>query len=81
MGLKEILLQLVQIAIFFAFPVIWNWLVKVFPWWPLDPESTLNLVVSLAITLLSWLLGVVGIKRFMTQLKTRGLAAEVTAKK
>jgi hypothetical protein len=80
MSFKELLLQLVQIALFFAFPAIWNWLVRVLPWWPLGPEPTLNLIVSIAVTILSWLLGVVGIKRFMTQLKTRGLAAEVTAK-
>lgn len=79
MSLKEIILQLVQIALFFAFPTIWNWLITVLPWWPLDPESTLNLVVYLAITLVSWILGAIGIKRFTTLLKTRGLAADVRA--
>ena len=77
MSLREIILQLIQIAIFFAFPAIWNWLISIIPWWPLDPESTLNLLIYLAITLVSWLLGIVGINRFITQIKTRGLAADV----
>jgi hypothetical protein len=81
MGLKELILQLVQIALFFAFPAIWNWLLNLMPWWPLGPDNTWNLIVAIAITVVSWLLGVAGITRFMTQLKTRGLAAEVTAKK
>ncbi len=75
---KELILQLVQIAIFFAFPAIWNWLITVLPWWPLDPESTLNLLIYLAVTIVSWLLGYIGIRRFLTQLRTRGLAADVT---
>jgi len=74
MSLKEIIIQLVQIAIFFAFPTIWGWIVNYLPWWPLDPESTLNILVYLAITLVSWLLGYVGIKKFVTTLKTKGLA-------
>lgn len=79
MSLREIILQLVQIAIFFAFPTIWNWIINALPWWPLDPQNTLNLLVYLAITLVSWILGYFGIKRFVTQLKTRGLGADVTA--
>ena len=79
MSLKEIILQLVQIAIFFAFPMIWNWLNALLPWWPLDPQNTLNLLVYLAITLVSWILGYFGIRSFVTKLKTRGLAADVTA--
>lgn len=79
MSLKEIILQLVQIAIFFAFPTIWNWLITVLPWWPLDPQNTLNLLIYLGITLAAWILGLLGIKRFITQLKTRGLAADVKA--
>ena len=74
MSLKEIIIQLVQIAIFFAFPTIWGWIVNYLPWWPLDPESTLNILVYLAITLVSWLLGYVGIKKFVTTLKAKGLA-------
>ena len=74
MSLKEIIIQLVQIAIFFAFPTIWGWIVNYLPWWPLDPESTLNLLVYLAITLVSWLLGYIGIKKFVTTLKAKGLA-------
>lgn len=79
MSLKEIILQLVQIAIFFAFPAIWNWIINLLPWWPLDPQNTLNLLVYLAITLVSWILGYFGIRSFVTKLKTRGLAADVTA--
>ncbi|MBN1479525.1 hypothetical protein EH223_16525 [candidate division KSB1 bacterium] len=76
MSLKEIILQLVQIAIFFAFPTIWNWIITLLPWWPLDPQNTLNLLVYLGITLAAWILGLLGIKRLVTQLKTRGFAAE-----
>jgi hypothetical protein len=79
MNLKEIIIQLIQIALFFAFPTIWNWLIDVLPWWPLDPESTLNILIYLAITLVSWILGYFGIRGFITKLKTRGLAADVTA--
>jgi len=79
MSLREIIIQLVQIAIFFAFPTIWVWLTKLIPWWPLDPESTLNILVFLAVTIVSWLLGLVGIRKFVATLKTKGLAAEVTA--
>ena len=79
MSLRDIILQLVQIAIFFAFPTIWAWLLRLIPGWPVDPQSTLNILIFLAITLVSWILGLLGIKRFMTQLKTRGLAADVTA--
>lgn len=79
MSLREIIIQLVQIAIFFAFPTIWNWITTHLPWWPLDPESTLNFLISIAIAILSWLLGYIGIKKFITQLKTKGLAADVKA--
>jgi hypothetical protein len=77
MNLREIIIALVQIAIFFAFPAIWNWLITVIPWWPLDPESTLNILVFLAITVVSWLLGLIGIRKFVVNLQTRGLAADV----
>ncbi|RMD94448.1 MAG: hypothetical protein D6814_14510 [Calditrichaeota bacterium] len=79
MSLREIILQLVQIAIFFAFPTIWSWITTLLPWWPLDPQSTLNILVILAVTLVSWLLGYLGIKSFLTQLRTKGLAADVKA--
>lgn len=79
MSLREIILQLVQLAIFFAFPTIWDFITRFLPWWPLDPESTANILVFLAVTLVSWLLGVLGIRRFLRQLRTRGLAADVTA--
>jgi len=79
MSLREIIIQLVQIALFFAFPTIWGWIINYLPWWPLDPQSTLNILIFLGVTLASWLLGYLGIKKFMLQLRTRGLAAEVTA--
>ncbi len=78
MSLREIIIQLVQIAIFFAFPAIWDWLIRVIPWWPLDPQSTLNILIFLAVTVVSWILGAVGIRRFVATLRARGLAAEVT---
>ena len=78
MNWKEIIIQILQIVIFFAFPTIWNWIITLLPWWPLDPESTLNLLVYLAITIVAWLLGYIGVRRFLTQLRTRGLAADVT---
>ena len=71
MSLKELILQLVQLAIFFAFPTIWNWITTVLPWWFLDPESTLGLIIALAITLISWILGILGIKRLVIKLKSR----------
>ncbi len=79
MNLREIIIQLVRIALFFAFPTIWEWITRFLPWWPLDPESTLNILVFLAVTVISWLLGLLGIRSFVNQLKTRGLAADVTA--
>lgn len=77
MSLREIIIQLVQIALFFAFPTIWAWLMKYLPWWPLDPESTLNILIFLAVTVVSWLLGYLGIKKFVVKLQTKGLAADV----
>ena len=77
MNLREIIIQLVQIAIFFAFPAIWELLIKLIPWWPIDPESTLNLLVFLAVTVVSWLLGLIGIRKFVVTLQTKGLAADV----
>lgn len=79
MTLREIIIQLVQIAVFFAFPTIWGWLIRLIPWWPLDPESTMNILVFLAVTAVSWLLGAVGIRKFVATLQTRGLAADVRA--
>lgn len=78
MSLREIIIQLVQIALFFAFPTIWGWIITYMPWWPLDPQSTFNILIFLAITIVSWLLGYFGIKKFIATLKTKGLAAEVT---
>lgn len=75
MSLKELILQLVQIAIYFAFPAIWNWLLTYLPWWPLDPDTTLGLITSIVITIVSWLLGYFGIKKLVTTLKTKGFAA------
>ena len=73
MRLKELILQLVQLAIFFAFPTIWNWIVTNLPWWFLDPESTLGLIIALAITVVSWILGIIGIKKLIIRLKMQGL--------
>ncbi|MDQ7053072.1 MAG: hypothetical protein Q9P14_09330 [candidate division KSB1 bacterium] len=79
MSLREIILQLVQIAIFFAFPTIWGWIMQYLPWWPFDPESTMNILIFLAVTIVSWLLGFLGIRKFINNLKIRGLAADMTA--
>jgi len=80
MNLREIIVQLIRIAIFFAFPTIWNWIVTYIPWWPLDPESTMNILVFVLVTAISWIFGAVGIRTFVNSLKQRGLAAEVTAR-
>ena len=79
MSLRDLILQLVQIALFFAFPTIWNWIITLLPWWPLPPQETLNLLIYLAITLVSWILGLIGINRLIKTLKAKGLAADVTA--
>lgn len=81
MGLREIIIQLIQIALFFAFPAIWSLLMRFLPWWPLDPQTTLNILVFLGVTLVSWLLGLFGIRNFINSLRTRGLAADVMIKK
>jgi sterol desaturase/sphingolipid hydroxylase (fatty acid hydroxylase superfamily) len=78
MSLREIILTLIKIALFFAFPAIWAWLMKVLPWWPFDPQSTLNILVFLIVTVVSWVLGYFNIKTFVTQLRKTGLAADVT---
>ncbi len=79
MSLRDLILQLVQIALFFAFPTIWSWIITLLPWWPLPPQETLNLLIYLAITLVSWILGLIGINRLIKTLKAKGLAADVTA--
>ncbi len=73
MTLKQLILQLVQIAIYFAFPAIWAWIMRVFPWWFLDPQTTLGIITAIVITVVSWLLGIIGIRRLYTTLKTKGL--------
>ena len=77
MSLKEIILLLVKIALFFAFPAIWAWLMKILPWWPLDPQSTLNILIFLVVTVVSWILGWFNIKALLKGLQTRGLGADV----
>ncbi len=79
MSLREIIVQLVRIALFFAFPAIWDFITRVIPGWPLDPESTLNLLILIGVAIVSWLLGLLGIRGFINNLRTRGLAPEVTA--
>ncbi|MEJ2634010.1 MAG: hypothetical protein P8184_01805 [Calditrichia bacterium] len=79
MTLRELIIQLVQVAIFFAFPVIWELIVRYLPWWPLDPESTLNILIFVVVTGVSWLLGYLGIKRLVVQLQARGFAAKGNA--
>ncbi|HDL18898.1 MAG TPA: hypothetical protein ENH29_07575 [Bacteroidetes bacterium] len=76
MRLKDLIIQLVQIAIYFAFPTIWNWLMQYVSWWPLDPQTTLGIITSLVITLISWLLGFVGIRKVVSTLRTKGLLVE-----
>lgn len=79
MNLREIITQLVQIALFFAFPAVWGWIIRIWPGFPLDPQTTLNILIFVGVTVVSWLLGLVGIRRFVTQLRTRGLAQDVVA--
>ena len=76
MKLKDLIIQLVQIAIYFAFPTIWNWLMQYVSWWPLDPQTTLGIITSLVVTLVSWLLGLVGIRKVISTLRTKGLIVE-----
>jgi hypothetical protein len=78
MSLKEIVLLLVKIALFFAFPAIWAWLMKVLPWWPIDAQSTLNILIFLVVTVVSWILGYFHIQSLLRGLRTRGLGADVT---
>jgi len=77
MSLREIIIALLKIALTFAFPAIWAWLMKVLPEWPIDAESTLNLLIFLVVTLVSWILGYFNIKSFITKLRSKGLAADV----
>ena len=77
MSLRDIILSLLQMAILFAFPTIWGWITNYLPGWPLDPESTLNIIIYLAVVVVSWLLGYLGIKKFINTLKVQGLAADV----
>jgi hypothetical protein len=77
MSLRDIILMLIKIALFFAFPAIWAWLMKIMPWWPFDPQSTLNILVFLIVTVVSWVLGYFNIKTFVTRLRQTGLAADV----
>ena len=77
MTLREIINQLIQIALFFAFPAIWSWILRVWPGFPLDPQSTLNILIFLGVTVVSWVLGLFGIRRFIATIKTKGLAADV----
>jgi hypothetical protein len=79
MSLRDIILQLVQIAIFFAFPTIWGWIITYLPWWPLSPNDTLNILVYLAVTVVAWILGYFKIKKFVLQIRTRGYAADLKA--
>ena len=60
---RDIVTQLIMVAIFFAFPAIWTWLVTIIPWWPLDPQSTLNILTIIVVTVVMWVLGYFGIQR------------------
>ena len=75
MSLRQIIMQVIQIAIFFAFPTIWGWIIKYIPWltsW-FDPQTILGIVTGIIVVIVSWLLGVIGIKKLATTLKTKGL--------
>lgn len=72
MSLKGIILSLIQIAIYFAFPRIWLWIIKLLPWWFLDPQTTLGMVISIAIIVASWILGIIGIKNFVVKMNKWG---------
>lgn len=73
MTLRQIIIQIVAIVLFVAFPTIWNLLEKFFPWWPLDPESTLNLIIWVAVIIVTWILGVLGIFKLIHRIKIYGL--------
>jgi len=72
MNLRGIILSLVQIAVFFAFPTIWNWLIRLLPWWFLDPQTTLGIIVWVAVTVASWILGIIGISNFVMKINKYG---------
>lgn len=72
MNLKGIILSLIQIAILFAFPTIWRWIIRLLPWWFLDPQTTLGIVIGIAVTVASWLLGIIGIKNFVLKINRYG---------
>lgn len=73
MNFRQLLFQLIQIAVFFAFPYIWGLIMRFLPWWPIDPQTTLGIVISLVVWVVSSLLGVLGIRRVYNKLKVEGL--------
>lgn len=72
MNLKGIILSIIQIVILFAFPRIWKWIIGLLPWWFLDPQTTLGIVIWIAVTIASWLLGLIGIRIFIRKMNKYG---------
>ena len=69
MSLKSLILQIVQIAIFFVFPAIWHFILVNFPWWPLDPQTTYGIVAGVAVALISWILALLKIRKLVIKIK------------
>lgn len=72
MKLRDLILQLVGIAVAFMFPTIWHWLMNYLPWWPLDPNTTLSIIIGIAVAVVSWILGLLGIKRLVVRMRACG---------
>lgn len=72
MNLKGIILSIIQIVILFTFPRIWKWIIGLLPWWFLDPQTTLGIVIWIAVTIASWLLGLIGIRIFIRKMNKYG---------
>ena len=73
MGLKNLILQLLQIALFFVFPAIWNFILVHLPWWPLDPQTTLGIVTGIVVAAVSWLLALLNVKKLRDRVKAEGI--------
>ena len=73
MSLRNLILQLLQIAIFFAFPAIWNFILVNLPWWPLDPQTTLGIVTGIIVAGVSWILALLKVRTVREAIKAKGI--------
>ena len=75
MDIRQLIYFAIQIAVFFAFPTIWNWMVTYIPWLTkyLDPNSVFGLVVGLVAAAIFWLLGILRIVKFVQRVRLEGV--------